>query len=322
MKKLILLSIPLLALSCATLDIEDSLNDAGINFQDEKNELITEQGTASAFLPVERVIVEKPIYVPAQEKPPAQPKAGTAAANAAASEGVILPQNYSHAAIIYDYNPDQVYEIYTRPLRVSDIVLQAGEQAVEAPFVSDSERWIIGGGVSYDNGMQVQHIYIKPVSSGLSATLIINTDKRVYHIILRSYSETHMPIVRWRYLSNLPQNFISPQAMSSGSSAVSVASDGSLSGIDPRLLSINYRITYSFFNKPYWLPDLVFDDGKKTYIRLPDLVLQRELPTVFENRNDVLNYRVAGNLIVIDKLIEKISVRIGRFEIAIAKKRR
>jgi type IV secretion system protein VirB9 len=80
-------------------------------------------------------------------------------------------------------------------------------------------------------------------------------------------------------------------------------------------------VKHGLFNKPYWLPELVFDDGSKTYIRFPAQVLQREMPAVFENRRFILNYRVIGNLIIIDKLIENLTVKIERTEIFISKKR-
>jgi type IV secretion system protein VirB9 len=314
MKKLTVFVLISALMSCAAFDVEDAVKDLGIGMQNAQDSVQPSAPPSSNNGTGERV-VEKPVYVPAQETPPARPGAGQNAVRASNDAGVILPQDYSHAAMVYDYNPDFVYEIYTRPLRVSDICLQPGELAVDVPFVSDSERWIIGAGISYENGSPVQHFYIKPASAGLSASLVINTDRRVYHVILRSFSEVHMPIVRWRYSQGLPNNYIVPMADNAGDG-------GGFAGIDPRFLSFNYRVTYSLFSKPYWLPELVFDDGSKTYVRFPDMVLQRELPTVFENRNDVLNYRVAGNLIVIDKLIESITVRIGRTEAGINKKRR
>jgi len=229
--------------------------------------------------------------------------------------GILSPKDYSHAAVVYEYNPDVVYEVYAQPLRVSDICLEPGETAVEAPFVSDSERWILGAGVSYENNLSVQHIYVKPASSGLSASLIINTSRRVYRIILRSYADVHMPVVRWRYSAVFPQNYI-PSPFSDYSE-----NNNAPPAIDPALLSFNYTIRHSLFNKPYWIPDLVFDDGSKTYVRFPAQVLQREMPAVFENKRFILNYRVLGNLIVIDKLIEEITIKIERTEISITKKR-
>jgi type IV secretion system protein VirB9 len=268
------------------------------------------------------VFVDRPVFVPPEEKPPKTPAAGKPSVQEANNKGVIKPSDYSHAAMVYLYHPDEVYEVYAQPLRVSDLIMEPNERVTEIPYVSDSERWFLGAGVSYENGQPVQHVYVKPETSGISASLIINTDRRVYRIILRSYSDIHMPLVRWRYNSGMPNNYISsPQARTADVKQDGPIAENAFSGVDPRFLSFNYRVQYSFFNKPVWLPNLVFDDGGKTFIQFPDLVLQRELPAVFENRKDILNYRVTGNLIVIDKLIENITVKIGRTEVSVIKKR-
>jgi len=305
----IFLFLTLLA-SCSTVDMDKSVADNGIG------RMPPGIPSASPFvIEPEIIYVERPVFVPPAEAPPRQPPSGKQSVEASNEAGIIRPQDYSHAAMIYDYHPDMVYEAYAQPLRVTDICLEPGEIALEAPFVSDSERWILGGGTSYEQGASIQHIYVKPESSGLSASLIINTNRRVYRIILRSYSNVHMPLVKWRYVSGIPQNFLEPPPPPERNN------DDTQNSLDPRFLSFNYRVTYSFFGKPYWLPDLVFDDGSKTYIRFPAQVLQRELPSVFENRKDILNYRVLDNVIVIDKLTENLTLKIERKEITIKKKR-
>jgi len=320
MKKFFILFLfPPFFFSCATIDVDSMVRDAGFSFGQWGGE---EQFQADLFAapPVtEVVVVERPVFVPPSETAPASATPpGEQTVRASNSGGILRPQDYSHAAIVYDYDRDWVYEVYAQPLRVSDITLQTGERVVEIPYISDSERWVVGAGVSYENGSHVQHIYVKPHSSGLEASLIINTDRRVYRIILRSFTNIHMPIIRWRYLPAVPNNYFPSGLSSSGGSGVPGNDPG---GVDPRFLSFNYRITYPIFSRPYWLPELVFDDGSKTYIQFPAQVLQREFPAVLENRNDVLNYRVAGNLVVIDKLVENITIKIGRNEITVQKKR-
>jgi type IV secretion system protein VirB9 len=315
MIKFLLLSF--LFASCVTVDVEKNIrNPAGPGRQGGSG---FDTSPIIVYPEIEIVYVERPVFVPEKEAPPRIPAAGIESVRTSNNAGIIRPQDFSHAAMIYNYHPDWVYEVYTQPLRVTNITLQPGERAVEAPFISDSERWILGAGVSYQNGIPTQHIYVKPEKQSQEASLIINTDRRVYHIILRSFRDVHMPIVRWRYAPGIPNNFIS--TVSQGTGASNIEANDSFVGIDPRFLSFNYRITYSRFRRPVWLPELVFDDGSKTYITFPNLVLQRELPAVFENRNDIINYRVNGNLIIIDKLIEQITIRIERTEITITKKR-
>jgi len=316
MKKIIFLLPCLSILSCVTIDMEKSLNETGSGFSTPE-EIASEVTVLTTETQPEVIILEKPVFIPQAESPPKPAAPGQPAVKESNRVGILSPQDYSHAAVVYEYNADLVYEIFTQPLRVTDICLEPGEMAVESPFVSDSERWILGGGVSYEYNLSVQHIYVKPATSGLSASLIINTSRRVYRIILRSYADVHMPVVRWRYSAFFPQNFL-PSPLSDYADK---QKEGSTPPIDPSLLSFNYRIKHSIFSKPYWLPELVFDDGSKTYIRFPAQVLQREMPAVFENKRFILNYRVLGNLIVIDKLIEDITVKIERKEISITKKR-
>jgi len=323
MKKLFIFLLTFAFASCASFDM-----DAKIHSQNEKSVSKNKKTQApepeKAAPPMEFIVVQQPVFIPEKEAQPKKPTPNADSVRAAASAGTAKPEDFSHAALVYDYNPDWVYEVYAMPLRVCDIRLEPGERAVDTPFVSDSERWKIGAGVSYENGFSVQHVYVKPDAAGQEASLIINTDRRVYHIILRSFNSAHTPIVRWRYVSGMPDNYISSNGSASNAQQAfpnEKNGDSPFSGVDPRFLSFNYRISYGLFSKPSWCPNLVFDDGSKTYISFPKQVLQKEMPSVFENRNDVLNYRVMGNLIVIDKLVVSITVKIERNEIVITKKR-
>jgi type IV secretion system protein VirB9 len=309
--------------SCATtVDVEKriALDSGSGNVKNRETEPPRVLAVPVDQGPPEVVVVEKPVYIP-QGTPYTPPKvSGTQAVQAANSTGILSPSEYQKAAMIYDYDADWVYEVYCQPLRATDVQLESGERVTETPFISDSERWMLGAGISVQSGGEVQHIYIKPTVGGLEASLIINTDRRVYHIILKSFQTVHMPMVRWRYRSTgMPNTFSSLR--SADPPGESAAGAGAAAGVDPRYLSFNYKITYGFFNRPRWLPDLVYDDGRKTYITFPADVLQSELPAVFENRSDVINYRVLDNIIVIDKRIEKITIRKENQQIVVEKKK-
>lgn len=279
----------------------------------------------------EPVIIEKPVYIP-PASPVTTPPKGRDAVSKSIEQGIMKPQDYSYAAMIYDYDKDYVYEIYCQPLRVTDIYLKPEERVSEPPFVSDSDRWLIGAGISYENNnnVSIQHIYVKPTAPNLEASLIINTNERVYHCILRSYAAIHMPMVKWKYPSKaMPEQYIRSQNnstyISSKPPSSSDPSDGkdddSFMMADPRFISFNYRITYTLFRKPQWMPELVYDDGGKTYITFPLHVLQTDLPAVFENRTDVVNYRVARNVMIIDKLVTKLTIKIDKKFVTIEKRK-
>jgi type IV secretion system protein VirB9 len=282
--------------------------------QQSEEEVAIEELKASIEVQNQIVYVERPVYVPASETTAKRP-VGLDSVKQSTEQGTIKPSDYSHAARIYDYDPDQVYEVYCQIYRTTDIHLQPGEIVIDSPFVSDNDRWIIGAGVNQQNNTVIQHIYVQPKQAGLDATLIINTNMRVYNIVLRSYTSVYMPIVKWRY-----QNYGLPQVYAKDiTKEIKVATE--MDTIDPRFLSFDYKITFNIFKKPRWLPSRVYDDGKKTYISFDEQTLQMELPGIFENRADVVNYRVQGNIIIIDKLIERVTVKYKDERITIEKKK-
>jgi type IV secretion system protein VirB9 len=225
------------------------------------------------------------------------------------------------AAHVYDYHPDQVFEVYTQLLRATDIYLEPGELVLEVPFISDSERWILGAGINQQNAQVIQHIYIKPKEAGLEATMIINTDRRVYHILLRSYQAAYMPMVRWNYKGPFVPFTFAQKETARGGTGTAADTSGKIEYVDPRFLSFDYTVKHKGLRKPSWTPRLVYDDGKKTYIVFNEQALQRELPALFENSRDIINYRVHGELVVIDKLIETVTVKYQNKSITVAKKR-
>jgi type IV secretion system protein VirB9 len=315
---ILILTAVLLITGCATVDVEKRVRERAAGRQG---------GDPLAVLPVpveswpqpqpEVIVLNKPVYVPTEPPDKSPPKSTRLdAVKESNTVGIQNPSDYSKGAMLYDFDGDWIYEIYTQPLRLTDIQLEAGETVLDKPFVSDSKRWMLGAGVSYEGGAIMQHIYVKPTAPALEASLVINTNRRSYHIVLRSYNYTFMPIVRWRYApTGLPNTYAGPMGIAGGSDI------GTAPAIDPRYLSFNYRITYGLFQKPVWLPTLAYDDGKKTYVSFPDDVLQSALPAVFEGRANVVNYRVSGNLLIIDKRIEKITVTMAETKITIEKKK-
>lgn len=259
------------------------------------------------------VYVEKPVYYPVEEyeKRPA----GKDAAKKSLDTAVQVPQKYSGGTMFYDFDETFVYEIYCQPYRITDISLEPGEMVLENPFISESQVWEMGAGVSRKNGQDVQHFYLKPDISGLTTSMIIITDRRVYHLLLKSFKDCYMAMVEFEYPNTMPYT-VKTDAMIARMNSKSE----SLSGIDPKYLSFDYKMSYSIFKKPLWLPKHVYDDGRRTYIQMDETVLHTQSPVLFNHRNERLNYRVNKNLIIIDELIEKVTLRRGKEKVTIKKK--
>ncbi len=90
---------------------------------------------------------------------------------------------------------------YAAPEEITDVALQPGEQLVGSGPVAagDTVRWIIGDTTSGTGASAEVHILVKPTRPDLTTNLIINTDRRTYHLELRSTAATYMASISWNY---------------------------------------------------------------------------------------------------------------------------
>jgi type IV secretion system protein VirB9 len=267
------------------------------------------------------IYIDRPVYSP-QEPPPPPPPEGADAVKASTAAALQIPLKYINGAMFYPWDDTFVYEIHCQPYRTTDLILEPGEEVLEMPFLSEDKVWEIGAGVSRKNGLDVQHFFLKPSITALTTSMIIITNRRVYHLLLKSYGDRYMTMVQWEYPARFPF-VIKQDAMNEQNRRINgvntLAQDAVL--VDPQFLSFDYRMTYSVFKKPLWLPRRIYDDGRKTYIELDQGMLNMESPVLFNKRNERINYRVNKNLIIIDGLIEKVTLRRGKEKITVVKKR-
>lgn len=140
----------------------------------------------------------KPLPVRSARTTEPDPKIRVVVANAAArvqpASGLFL-----NAIQQYPWTEGALYQLYTAPGQVTDIALQEGEQLVGAGPVAagDTVRWIIGDTTSGAGTTSRVHILVKPTRSDLTTNLVINTDRRTYHLELRATPATCMASVSW-----------------------------------------------------------------------------------------------------------------------------
>lgn len=219
---------------------------------------------------------------------------------------------YFNAIQVYQYDPGRLYQIYTAPMRITDIALRPGERMVGEPASGDTVQWAVARGKSIEAGTEQQHIYLKPFRPGLHTNLIINTDQRTYLCLIHSYKETFMAGVKWRY----PREEVA--ALAAQANDVAEARRTASPIVSLSALNVAYKIEV-VEGHPRWTPTHVFDDGAKTIVRFPKTMSVREAPALFVLRNDqtqLVNYRVRpgsnGVDFEIDRLIDMAELRLGQ----------
>lgn len=239
------------------------------------------------------------------QRPPA-PRERVGAANDAAR---VEPDRtgFVNAIQLFPYADGALYQVYARPGNVTDIALQEGEQLVGAGPVAagDTVRWMIGDTISGTGTNARVHILVKPVRADIATNLVINTDRRTYHLELRANPSVYMASVSWSY----PQDELIAlrQSQAAASRAAPMAA-----GMD--LASLNFRYAIDG-DKPDWRPLRAFDDGVRVFVEFPESVAQGELPPLFvlgrKNEAELVNYRVSGRYMIVDRLFARAELRLG-----------
>ncbi|WP_081590449.1 P-type conjugative transfer protein TrbG [Blastomonas sp. AAP53] len=213
---------------------------------------------------------------------------------------------FANAIQRFPFSEGSLYQVYAKPGQVTDIALQPGESLVGPGPVAagDTVRWLIGDTVSGTGAAQQVHILVKPTRSDITTNLVINTDRRTYHVELRANATVYMASVSWSY----PQDDLIAlrQAQVAAVNAAPIAA-----GLDIASLDFDYVITG---DKPGWRPVRAFDDGIRVYVEFPNNA-RTELPPLFalgpSGDAELVNYRVAGRYMIVDRLFAAAELRLG-----------
>ena len=266
--------------------------------------------------PVQVVKIPEPLPLPGQLKPVEEgprppeetdPEKRVETANAAAR---IEParDGFINAMQVYPFTKGALYQVYTAIGQITDIALQPGEDLVGPGPVAtgDTVRWIIGDTESGTGANRQIHILVKPTRPGLTTNLLVNTDRRTYHLELRSGETTYMASVSWQY----PQDrLIALRRRNAEAARATPVADR----VD--LAAINFRYAIEG-DEPPWRPLRAFDDGRQAFIEFPRGIAQGEMPPLFivgaeGDSSELVNYRVRGHYMIVDRLFAAAELRFG-----------
>ncbi|MBN1684815.1 MAG: P-type conjugative transfer protein TrbG [Gammaproteobacteria bacterium] len=273
----------------------------------------------SSDVPVKTRYVPVPIPGQLMPKPQNEIKGprqltGVSAVSAANKKAQRNPRSsqYVNAIMNFDYMDGALYQIYCAPLCVTDIQFQASERIVSIA-AGDTLRWQVSKTYSGDDADRSEHLLVKPIEEDLTNTLVVTTDRRTYHLLLRSTRSTYMASVQWRYPDS--DDFVRTFDRAPGKQgSVLPASLGR--NVDINQLDFNYNIQLVSGDQPDWMPKMVFTDGQKTYVQFPKNM--QEAPTLFigtsAGNDRVVNYRVDGDYYIVDGVITQAQLRLGQMQ--------
>ena len=227
-------------------------------------------------------------------------------------------------------------------LHVCDISLEPGESVVDVQ-TGDSARWVVGRSAHGSAQGMVEHVTIKPTDIGLESNLTIYTDKRSYSIDIKSSAKDFMPNVSFIYTEQSMQRYQNIKNellarkrnnelnLSASGEELALADEDEyvsetaaipgrkrakssvalLSGLD-----FNYQVS----GDKEVIPLRVFNDGKHTYVQMPQKLSEGMLPAIVEvtqthvfseDATAVTNYRLQGNNFVVDGIPRHLRLFIG-----------
>jgi P-type conjugative transfer protein TrbG len=214
---------------------------------------------------------------------------------------------YLNAIQVYPFSDGALYQVYAAPGEITDIALEPGEQLVGSGPVAagDTVRWIVGDTESGSGLEKRIHILIKPTRPDLISNLVVNTDRRTYHLELRSDEKTYMASLSWTYSQD--QLIALRHENATAEAAAPVAT-----GVDVNELNFRYRIEG---DAPPWRPLRAFDDGRQVFIEFPTGIRRGEMPPLWviepEGGGELVNYRVRDHHMIVDRLFAAAELRLG-----------
>ena len=191
-------------------------------------------------------------------------------------------------------------------LRFCEILLNPDERIRNGgPALGDSEGWQISAALSGSGASEREHVMVKPIYAGGSTNMNIYTTKRIYRIgLVAVESGRYDRVVAFYYPREFETRWterreVTERTLAAQEAAVELS-------VNPENLNHEYLI---HGDAVAWRPIRAFDDGKKTFIRMPAAMAQDRAPVLYVENSEgsqlLTNYRTRGHFYVLDRLFDR-----------------
>lgn len=224
----------------------------------------------------------------------------------AAGAAGVKPASGPNGSVRFQFGAQQP-SIVCAVLQVCDVSLQAGE-LVNSIHLGDTARWTVEPAITGSGPNETQHLIIKPLDVGLETSLVVTTNRRTYHLKLRSHRTEYMAQVGFTYPEDAAAKWDALRMRErQDRQERTIPQTGEYLGD----LSFDYDLDGS----AQWKPVRVYNDGRKTIIEMPQTMNQTEAPTLLVVRKDgglfsdpetvIVNYRLQNNRYIVDMVFDK-----------------
>lgn len=218
---------------------------------------------------------------------------------------------YKAGLVIFAYGSG-IPTVVCALLELTDLAFEKGESILSVQL-GDSVRWNIESAISGSANDSVEHLIVKPLEAGLKTSMLITTDRRTYHIRLKSTEADFMPAVVFsypnslklpskkhygddsylQYTSNYDSNEDHNDYSETNSSLKYYSSVQNVSYEGNSRPALNVAATYndstqrrnynySVDGDSKIIPQNVYDDGKRTFIVMNNPINSSYLPVLQE----------------------------------------
>lgn len=229
------------------------------------------------------------------------------------SSGALKPFESPGGVVTFVYGASQP-SVVCAVMQLCDIELEKGE-IVNNLNAGDKARWEITPTYSGQGDEIVYHLIIKPTDVGLETSLLLTTNRRTYHITLRSHRNKYMARVKFTYPDATGNEWAAYQKHVSTKASPQATPMGKHQSVE-YLGDLDFD--YTVDGEARWKPVRVFNDGRKTIIQMPPEMEQTEAPALVVLRGDdsmwpwgekaekvMVNYRIQGARFIVDTVFDK-----------------
>lgn len=224
-----------------------------------------------------------------------------------------IPMPADAKLVEFPYDPNDTFVVLTRPKSITDIVLHSEEEVV---------GFALGDTFQWSTKDTKGHIFIKPLRPNITTSATLVTTERTYQFTLKASPEDGAWYQRVSFI--YPQLMVLEKERQASAKRAQDAETARLQSqiASPKLSPENLNFEYSIQGEATFKPVQVFDDGKFTWVRLPKT---QEMPAFFlvneDGSAELVNTHMRGDYVVVQRLCDKLLLKLGKKEITIERKK-